>query len=118
MMTRHAFTMLCAALLASLCAGSASAQALLQRCEKAITDATILVDQVGACSRALAKAKATPLQVPEDIKKEARTEPLFSRLIEYYAYSAYAANDGRVCDPVELLGVEGRACLRLAERAL
>lgn len=118
-MNRHTFLLLYAALLALSGSRPAGAQALLQRCDKAMAVAEASADQVGTCAVYLKNARSAPApltEIPADIKKEAMTEPLLSRLIEYYSLSAYLAGDLGLCEPLDLIGgaYQTQACRRIA----
>ncbi len=122
-MTKRALSSFCAAVLIAAYVRPAAAQALLQRCEKPIADATAVVDQVVACIEGLAKEKSvlartnqptegaermipklTPM--PADVKSATAVEPLRSRLLAYYTYTAAVAGDSSRCEPLSLLNLQ------------
>lgn len=112
-MNRHAFILLAAAL---LCARTASAQAVLQRCDKPLADAELMVQTVADCSSARVAfappvpppgAAATVVKVeystssmtPEvDLALQAR--PMQGHLLDYFTYTAFAAGDPALCEPL------------------
>lgn len=104
-MNRYALSLIPAAVLASLSASGASAQAVLRRCDKPMADAEAMVGQVAACSRALAAAsvaKAAPPAVtpaPKAIIDAASAEAFSLDILAYAAFQAYTAGDIGACAP-------------------
>lgn len=113
-MNRHVFILLAAAL---LCARTASAQAVLQRCDKPLADAELMAQTVTDCASArvafaplvpppgasatVEKVEYSTSPMPAAVDLAVRAQPLAGHLVDYYVYTAFAAGDPALCAPLE-----------------
>lgn len=133
-MNRHLSSTLALAVLAAsvFLAPSAAAQtAIIQRCDKAISDAEQLERNVKDCLEVLATSRAALVSaasatsgpaekvvmsstpITPDVALAAMAEPLHQRLLSYYTYLAYAAGDPSQCSILSRLGaVQETLCRR------
>lgn len=86
-MNRLPFALILTSLSAALGSSSASAQIVLQRCDKVMAQAESVVNQVGECFDR-AKGAAAAIR-----------EPAYEELLAYAAYSAYASGGVAACAP-------------------
>lgn len=109
---------------------AASAQAVLQRCDKPMAEAEAAIRTVGDCYEALIASRALAAQVaaanrtnadtrvmkieysttpiPADVVRASMAEPMITDLIEYHAYLAFGSAGAAGCAPLQPIGAEAR----------
>lgn len=113
-MNRHAFIILAAAL---LCVRTASAQAVLQRCDKPLAEAELMAQTVADCAGArvafappvpapgasatVEKIEYSTAPMPAAVDLAVRSKPLSGHLLDYFTFDAFAAGDPSRCDPLK-----------------
>ncbi len=122
-MNRHALLLLAGAL---LCARTASAQDMLQRCEKPMADAAQIAQTAADCADAR-RLVATPPPVagpaatfekieystspmPADVELATRSKLFAGHLQDYFVYTAFAAGNLSLCAPMDQGASTSREC--------